>query len=56
MNRFDIFFIYDTKNQRKYPLIESGNNSSKIAINVFNLSMYNLKKELNKINSLTYFN
>ena len=56
MNRFDIFFIYDTKNQRKYPLIESGNNSSKIAINVFNLSMYNLKKELNKINSLISIN
>lgn len=56
MNRFDIFFIYDTKNQRKYPLIESGNNSSKIAINVFNLSMYNLKKELDKINSLISIN
>ena len=44
MNRFDIYFVNDTKNERNYPLIENSNNSAKLAINVFNLSINNLKK------------
>jgi leucyl aminopeptidase len=56
MKRLDIYFVNDTKNQRNYPLIEISENLAKIAINVFNLSMYNLKKELDKINSLILIN
>lgn len=56
MNRIDIYFVYDTINEIKYPLISSSNNSAKISINVFNLSMYNLKKELDKINNLIIIN
>ncbi len=56
MNRLDIYLVNDTKNQRNYPLIEISENSVKIAINVFNISMYYLKKELDKINSLVIIN
>jgi leucyl aminopeptidase len=56
MKRFDIYLVNDSKNQRNYPLIEISENSAKIAINVFNLSIYNLKKELDKINNLISIN
>jgi leucyl aminopeptidase len=56
MNRFDIYFVNDTKDERNYPIIENSNNLAKLAINVFNLSMYNLKKELNKIDNLIKIN
>jgi len=56
MKRFDIYFIYDSKNQKTYPLIENTNNSVKLAINVFNLSVYNLIKELNRIRGLISIN
>jgi leucyl aminopeptidase len=56
MNRFDIYFVNDTKDERNYPIIENSNNSAKLAINVFNLSICNLKKELNKINNLIIIN
>lgn len=56
MNRFDIYFVNDTKNERNYPLIENSNNSAKLAINVFNLSIYNLKKEIDKIKNMITIN
>jgi len=52
MKKLDIYILFDSKNQRNYPLIETKEDSVKIAINVFNLSIYDLKKELKKINSL----
>ena len=52
MKRFDIYLVNDSKNQRNYPLIETLEDSVKIAINVFSLSIYNFKKELDKIRSL----
>jgi len=52
MKKLNIYILNDSKNQRNYPLIETQEDSIKIAINVFNLSIYDLKKELKKINSL----
>jgi len=52
MKKLNIYILNDSKNQRNYPLIETKEDSVKIAINVFNLSIYDLKKELKKINSL----
>jgi leucyl aminopeptidase len=52
MKRFDIYLVNDSKNQINYPLIETLEDSVKIAFNVFSLSIYNLKKELDKIRSL----
>ena len=40
MKRFDIYLVNDSKNQRNYPLIETLEDSVKIAINVFSLSIY----------------
>ena len=56
MNRFDIYFVNDSTNQRNYPLIENTNNSAKIAINVFNLTIHNLTKELNRISGIISIN
>lgn len=52
MNRIDICFVNDTANTANYPIIQSQENLSKLVINVFNLSIHNLEKEISKINSI----
>jgi leucyl aminopeptidase len=56
MNRIDIFFVYDTINEKKYSIVQTQENSTKLIINVFNLSVYKLRKELDKINSIITLN
>ncbi len=56
MNRIDISFVNDSTNSKKYPLVVSEKNLTKLVINVFNLSIYNLQKELDKINSIIDLN
>ncbi len=56
MKKIDIHFVNDTSNTKNYPILTTTENSTKLYINIFNLSIYNLKKELNKINNVIAIN